>query len=123
MRTFVLAEFRNPEPMLEALRALRQGGETALDAYTPYPLHGTSEAIGLPKSRVPLLTLAESLLGAGGGYLMQWWMNAVDFPINVSGRPLHSAPSWIPITFEMGVLFASFFIFFGPLGMFNFPHP
>ena len=71
MRTFVLAEFRNPEPMLEALRALRQGGETALDAYTPYPLHGTSEAIGLPKSRVPLLALAGGLLGAGGGYLMQ----------------------------------------------------
>ncbi len=126
MRTFVLGEFREVEPMLEAARKLRESGETGLDAYTPYPVHGTSEALGLPKSKVPLLALIGGLLGASTGYGMQWWMNASSYPLNVGGRPLHSAPSWVPITFELGVLFAAFFIFFGSLGMFGLPrvyHP
>jgi hypothetical protein len=54
---------------------------------------------------------------------MQWWMNAIDYPINVGGRPLHSAPQWVPITFELGVLFSAFAIFFGSLGLFGFPRP
>lgn len=123
MRTFVLGEFKEPEKMVEALRALREGGEIGLDAFSPYPLHGTSEAIGLPKSVVPKFALGGGLLGVLTGYGMQWWMNAVDYPINVGGRPLHSAPSWVPITFEVGVLFASFAIFFGSLGLFGFPRP
>src|SRR5512143_832970 len=121
--TYVLGEFRHSPPMIAALRTLREAGETGLDAYSPYPLHGTSEALGLPRSRVPALALTGGVLGAGAGYLMQWWMNAVDYPLNVGGRPLHSAPSWVPITFELGVLFASFFIFFGSLGFFGFPRP
>jgi hypothetical protein len=123
MSTYVLGEFRHSGPMITALRALRESGEKELDAYSPYPLHGTSEALGLTRSRVPALALTGGLLGAFTGYGMQWWMNAVDYPINVGGRPLHSAPSWVPITFELGVLFASFFIFFGSLGLFGFPRP
>ena len=126
MRSFVLGEFRETEPLIEALRTLRESGETGLDAYTPYPVHGTSEALGLPKSKMPLLAFGGGMTGAISGYAMQWWMNAVDYPINVGGRPLHSAPSWVPITFELGVLFAAFALFFGSLGFFGLPrlyHP
>ena len=122
-RTFVLAEFRHAEMMIEAARALRESGEQHLDAYSPHPLHGISEALDLPKSRVPLFALAGGLGGAAIGYSMQWWMNAVDYPINVGGRPLHSAPASIPITFELGVLMAAFAIFFGSLILFGFPRP
>ena len=123
MRTFVLGEFTDSEQMITALRTLRESGETGLDAHSPYPLHGTSEALGLPKSRVPKFALGGGLLGVCTGYGMQWWMNAVDYPINVGGRPLHGPPGQIPITFEMGILFAAFAIFFGALGLFEFPRP
>lgn len=123
LRSYVLAEFRQPEAMVRALAALREGGETNLDAHSPYPLHGTSEAMGLPKSKVPLFALCGGLTGVCTGYAMQWWMNAHDYAINVGGRPLHSAPQWIPITFELGVLFAAFAIFFGSLGRFGLPRP
>ena len=121
--SYVLGEFRDSDLMVAALGKLREGGETGLDAYSPYPLHGTSEAIGLPKSKVPLFALCGGIAGVCTGYAMQWWMNAVDYPINVGGRPLHSTPQWIPITFELGILFAAFAIFFGSLGLFGFPKP
>ena len=122
-RSFVLGEFRHSDSMIRALAALREGGETNLDAYSPYPLHGTSEAIGLPKSRVPLFALCGGLAGVCTGYAMQWWTNAHDYPLNVGGRPLHSALQWVPITFELGVLFAAFAIFFGSIGLFGLPRP
>jgi hypothetical protein len=82
--------------------------------------------MGLPKSRVPRLALIGGVLGALTAYGMQWFCNAFDYPINVGGRSLHAAPSWVPITFELGVLFSAFFIFFGSLGFFGLPrlyHP
>ena len=121
--SYVLGEFRDSSAMVDALGKLHQGGETGLDAYSPYPLHGTSEALGLPKSKVTLFAFCGGMVGVATGYCMQWWMNAIDYPINVGGRPMHSTPQWIPITFELGVLFAAFAIFFGSLGLFGFPKP
>lgn len=126
LHRYVLAEFRHPEKMVDGVQKLRAEGVAGLDAYAPYPLHGVSHALGLPKSKVPIFAFVGGVSGAATGYLMQWWMNAVDYPINVGGRPLHSSPQWVPITFEMGVLFAAFAIFFGSLGLFGFPrvyHP
>jgi hypothetical protein len=126
LHRYLLGEFRHPDRMLAAVARLRADGVPGLDAYTPFPLHGTSEAMGLPKSRLPRFAFVGGVTGAATGYLMQWWMNAVDYPINVGGRPLHSSPQWVPITFELGVLFAAFAIFFGSLGLFGFPrvyHP
>ena len=123
LRSFVLGEFCDPDGMVSALARLREAGESNLDAHSPYPLHGTSEAIGLPKSKMPLFGLVGGLVGVCTGYGMQWWMNAFDYPINVGGRPLHSAPQWIPITFELGVLFAAFALFFGSIGLFGLPRP
>jgi hypothetical protein len=124
--TWVLAEFRDEAALCAAARRLRELGQRRLDAYSPVPLHGVDEALGLRKSPVPLIALIGGVSGAAGGYLMQWWMNAVDFPINVANRGFHSPPTNIPITFETGVLLASLAIVFGLFALCGFPrthHP
>ncbi|HEX9603906.1 MAG TPA: DUF3341 domain-containing protein [Myxococcales bacterium] len=115
MKLLVLAEFAEPEPMVEAARKLRESGREGLDAYSPYPLHGIDEALKLPRSKVPLVALIAGLSGAAGGYVLQWWTNAVDFEINVANRPPHAWPTNIPVTFESGVLVCVLTLFFGSL--------
>ncbi len=113
MRIAVAAEFATPGKLLAAARALRERGYERLDAYTPYPVEGLADLLGIRRTRLPWLTLAGGAFGGLSGYLLQWWCNAVDYPLNVGGRPLNSAPAFIPVTFEMTVLFASLFLFFG----------
>jgi Protein of unknown function (DUF3341) len=124
LRRFVLGEFSRPEDCVEAARKLRTDGVAKLDAYSPYPLVGIDEALELPHSKVPLVALCGGLLGLGGGYLMQWWMNAVNYPINVGNRPQHGFWTNIPITFECGILLSVLFIFFSSIfGFFGLPRP
>jgi hypothetical protein len=127
VRRFVLGEFAHPEACVGAVRTLRESGVSGLDAYSPYPLHGIDDALGLPRSKVPLVALTGGVLGASGGYAMQWWMNAVNFPINVGNRPPHGFWTNIPITFECGILLAVLSIFFSSIfGFFRLPrtyHP
>lgn len=124
MRRFVLGEFTHPDPCVKAIQRLREAGIANLDAYSPYPLHGIDEALGLRPSKVPLVALAGGVLGAVGGYAMQWWMNAVDYPINVGNRPQHGFWTNIPITFESGVLLSVLSIFFGSIFyFFRLPRP
>ena len=115
MKLLVLAEFAEPEPMVEAARKLRESGREGLDAYSPYPVHGIDDALKLPRSKVPLVALIAGLTGATGGYVLQWWTNAVDFEINVANRPPHAWPTNIPVTFESGVLVCVLTIFFGSI--------
>ena len=115
MKRLVLAEFAEPEPMVEAARKLRESGREGLDAYSPYPVHGIDQALALPRSKVPLVALIAGLSGAAGGYVLQWWTNAVDYEINVANRPPHAWPTNIPVTFESGVLACVLTIFFGSL--------
>ncbi len=103
----VLAEFPDERSLCAAARRLRALGHRRLDAYSPVPMHGVDDALGLRRTPVPIIALVGGVVGACTGYLMQWWMNAVDYPINVGNRPPHSPPANIPITFELGVLFAS----------------
>jgi len=117
MSDWIFGEFGSSSAMLDAARRLRQRGITQLDAYSPYPITGAEEALGLRKSRVPWIALTGGLTGVTTAYLLQWFTNAVDYPINVGGRPLQAAPAFIPITFELGVLFAAFSIFFGLLAI------
>jgi multisubunit Na+/H+ antiporter MnhG subunit len=121
--SWVLAEFATPDALVKATNEMRLKGFQGMDTYSPYPLHGGSEALGLPPSRVPLIALGGALSGIATAVLMQPWMNAVDFPINVGGRPMLSLPSWVPITFELAVLFTAFAIFFGLLGLSRLPQP
>jgi ActD protein len=115
MKQFVLAEFSEPEQMVAAARWLHEAGRQGLDAYSPYPVHGIDEALKLPRSKVPLVALIAGLTGATGGYLLQWWTNAVDYELNVGNRPPHAWPTNIPVTFESGVLICALTIFFGSL--------
>jgi hypothetical protein len=126
MKTWVVAEFAAEAPLLAAARALRAEGHAELDLYSPVPLHGADEALGLKRSVVPRIALVAGLIGATSGYLMQWYMVGIDFPINVGGRPPHSPPAFIPVTFELGVLFAALAIFLGLFVLWGMPrlhHP
>jgi hypothetical protein len=123
MSDWILGEFANEKTLLDAARKLREAGEARVETYSPYPLHGASEAVGLRASKIPLLALLGGLSGAAGAYLIQWFTNGVNWPINVGGRPPHSAPVFVPITFETGVLISAFFIFFGLWIILRLPQP
>ena len=126
MRSYVVAEFASEEAILGAARALRGQGLAELDLHTPVPLHGADEALGLKRSVVPRIALVFGVIGAATGYFIQWYMVAFDFPINVGGRPPHSAPAFIPVTFELGILFAALSIFLGLFALWGMPrlhHP
>ena len=100
----VLALYDDPDSLLVAAARVREHGFSGVDAFTPYPVHGLSEALGIRKSWVPYVTLVMGLSGAALGLLFEIWASAVDWPINVGGKPFVSLPAFIPITFEAGVL-------------------
>lgn len=119
----LMAEFATPEALLAAAHAAREAGYTRLDAFTPFPVKELPEAIGFRRNRVPLFVLIGGLIGAGGAYLMQWYPNVVGYPLNVGGRPLHSWPSFIPVTFELTVLLAAFAALISMLALNGLPQP
>jgi hypothetical protein len=119
----LLAEFGDENALVAATRKVREAGYTNLDAYTPYPVEGLAEALGFHRSRVPLVVLAGGILGAAGGYFLQYWLNVLDYPINVGGRPLNSIPSWIIVTFELTILSAALFAVLGMLALNGLPRP
>ena len=124
--SYLLAEFQDQQALFAAARRLRELGHRSLDAHSPFPLHGAEEALGLKKSIVPLIALVAGVGGAATGYLMQFWMNGVDFAINVGNRLPHSPPANIPITFELGILFSAVSITIGLFALSGFPrlhHP
>ncbi len=100
----LMAEFRRPEELLDAVRRAREAGYRLFEAYTPQPVEGLSDAMGFRHSALSAIVLAGGLVGALGGYFLQAYSMAIDYPLNVGGRPLHSWPAFIPITFEMAVL-------------------
>jgi hypothetical protein len=103
----LMAEFAHADQLLEAAAAARALGYRSLDAYSPFPVEGLAEALGVEKERVALVTLACGLAGGLGAYFMQWYSAVVHYPIDVGGRPLHSAPAFVPVTFELTVLLAA----------------
>jgi hypothetical protein len=111
----LLAEFASPQDLVRAAARVRDAGYTKWDAHTPFPVHGLDGAMGIRTTRLPFLVLAAGATGATGGLLMQWWMNAVDYPIIISGKPFNSLPADIPVTFELTVLLASLTAFIGML--------
>lgn len=119
----LLAEFDRSEALLGAVRKATQSGYQEIDAFSPFPLEGLSEAIGFTKDRVPFLTFIGGAFGGCLGYAMQWYANVVDYPINIGGRPLNSWPAFIPITFELTVLGAALSAAFGMLLLNRLPEP
>jgi len=119
----VLAEFNTPDELLAATRGARQAGYRQMDAYTPFPVEGLAEALGFQRTGLPFLVLLGGIVGGIGGYLMQYWIAAIDYPLNVGGRPLHSWPSFIPVTFELTILVAALAAVLGMLALNGLPMP
>jgi len=119
----VMAEFDSPTSLVNAAREARNRGYTKLDAYSPFPIEALSEALKLPRSKLPLIVLIGGILGGLTGYLMQYYVTVIYFPINIGGRPLHSWPMYIVITFELTILFAALSTVFGLLALCGFPMP
>ena len=103
----LIAEFASPEKLLEATEKARAAGYRRVEAYSPFPIEGLAEATGMRRNWVPAIVLAGGLAGGIGGYFMQWYSAVLSYPINSGGKPLHSWPEFIPVTFETTVLAAA----------------
>lgn len=119
----VVAEFDSPEELMSAANKAREAGYRQLDAYTPFPVHGLSDAIGFKDEKVPWIVFAGALTGAAGGYLLQYYTAVIDYPINVGGKPLNSLPMFFPVTYEATILFAAFGAVFGMFALNRLPQP
>jgi hypothetical protein len=119
----LLAEFDNPDALVAAARRAHVAGYRQMDAYTPFPIEELHEAMEIHHTKVPLLVLLGGFTGGLTGYAMQYWIAVVAYPLNIGGRPLHSWPSFIPVTFEMTVLFAAITAVFGMLALNKLPMP
>jgi len=121
--SWVIGEFATPDALVAATQQMREKGHVNMDTYSPYPLHGGSEALGLPRSKVPLIAFGAAMTGLVTAFAMQTYMNSVSYPLNVGGRPVLSLPAWFPIMFELTVLFCAFGIFFGLMALSRLPQP
>ena len=116
----LISVFRNEDDVLKATAAARKQGLDIVDVYTPYAVHGLDRAMGLPPSRLPWVTFILGLTGALTMTIFQYWASAVDWPINVGGKPWHSWPAFAPVIFEVTVLLGGvgtvlFFLFWAGL--------
>lgn len=104
----VMAEFDSAQSLLNAAHKVRAAGYTKTDAYSPMPIHGLAEALGMHERKIAPVVLLGGVIGGSLGYGLQYWASAIAYPLNVGGRPFHSWVSFIPVTFEMTILFAAF---------------
>ena len=118
-----MAEFDSPEKLLVAARSARERGFVKMDAYTPIPVDGLTEALDHPRTRLQSLVFVCGLLGCATGFLMCYYLMKIDYPIDVGGRPLNSWPMFIPVTFELTILFAALAAVIGMLALNGLPRP
>jgi len=119
----IMAEFASPQQLVHAAHRTHEAGYRKIDAYSPFPVEELADAIGFHKNSVPLVTLIGAICGGLGGYLMQYWIAVISYPVNVGGRPYHSWPAFIIVTFEMTILFGAIFAVFGMLALNGLPMP
>jgi hypothetical protein len=119
----LMAEFEEPHDLVAAAHRAYHEGYRAMDAYSPLPIEELHDAIGFHHTRLPLIVLIGGIVGCVGGYLLQWWASAIAYPINVAGKPFHSWPMFIPITFECTILGAALSAVFGMLALNGLPQP
>ena len=109
----VVAEFTTVDSLLAACRRVRDAGYTKTDAFTPFPVHGIDKALGIKPTVLPWIALGAGVSGTAIAFLMQIWMNGIDYPYIISGKPYISLPAFVPVGFELTILLASFGTFFG----------
>jgi hypothetical protein len=119
----LLAEFETAEAVVAAAHRTYEAGYRKIDAYSPFPIEELAEAIGFHRNGVAPIALVGGLLGGIGGFMLQWWINTINYPLNVGGRPYNSWPSFIIVTFEMTILFTGLSAVFGMLALNGLPQP
>src|SRR6202790_459016 len=119
----VMGEFGDPQELIQAVEKIREAGSRGVNAYSPSPVEGLSEALGLKRNMVPTICLVGGLAGGIGGFFFQYWVATIAYPLNVGGRPLNSWPAFIPVTFELTILGASLAAVFGMLALNKLPQP
>lgn len=119
----MIAEFDEAEELIRAAQAANDAGYKRMEGYSPFPVHGLSEAIGFRDNRVPWIVFLAGCAGGCLGYLMQYWISVIDLPMNVGGKPMNSTPSFVPVTFECTILFAVLSAFGCVLALNMLPQP
>lgn len=119
----LLAEFNDPRSLIRAAEKVRDAGYTEIDAFTPFPVEGLHEAIGFHHTKLPLIVLLGGLTGFFTGFGMQYFAQVIHYPLNIGGKPLNAWPAFVPIAFELTILFASFAAILGMLGLNGLPQP
>jgi Alternative complex III, ActD subunit len=119
----VVAEFDNPTALVAAAHRTREAGYSRFEAYAPFPIEDLVEAVGHPNTRLPIAVFLGGLIGGLSGYLLQYYTAVVTYPLNIGGRPLHSWPAFIPVTFECTILGAALTAVFGMLARNGLPMP
>lgn len=119
----LMAEFEDPNSLVAATRRAHEAGYRRMDAYSPFPIEELHEALGAHHTRLPAIVLAGGLTGGIGGYLLQYWASAIAYPLNIAGKPLHSWPAFIPVTFECTILGAALSAVLGMLALNGLPMP
>jgi Protein of unknown function (DUF3341) len=119
----LMAEFDNPTELVAAAHAARRAGYKRMDAYSPIPIEELHEAIGFHHTKLPLIVLIGGIVGGVAGYGLQYWASAIEYPLNIGGRPFNSWPAFVPITFELTILGAALSAVFGMLALNGLPMP
>ncbi|MBV8715908.1 MAG: DUF3341 domain-containing protein [Chloroflexi bacterium] len=118
-----MAEFETAEQLVVASRRVAAAGYRRIDAYSPFPIQGLGEALGFRSNAISKIGLTGGVVGALTGYGMQFWVHTTALPINVGGRPLNSWPSFVPVTFELAVLFSALSMLVGLFILNGHPEP
>jgi Alternative complex III, ActD subunit len=119
----IMAEFDTPAGLLAAAQKTRAAGYRNVDAFTPYPMEEVSEAIGFHDRRLSKIVLGGGVTGLLAGYGLQYWVHAITYPVNVAGKPLNSWPQFVPVTFELTILFSAFAAVVGMIVLNGLPMP
>ena len=117
----IMAEFDDATALVAAAQRAHQEGYRTMDAYSPFPIEELHEALGSHHTRLPLIVLIGGLVGCIGGYLLQYWSSAIAYPLNVGGKPFHSWPAFVPVTFECTILAAALSAVLGMLALNGLP--
>ena len=116
-----LCKVNNPKELIDYSKEIRHSGYTKFDTYSPFPIHGIDKAMGLQASKLPWLSITGCFIGLFTALVLQIWTNGIDYKIILSGKPYAAIPAFIPVTFELTILFTAFFTVFGMFALNKLP--